>query len=262
VFERFGDQARDVVSLATAEARQLGHGHIGTKHLLLGILAEATSPAATALADSGTTLSGCRELAAELVGNRGGPFSRSGELPYTERANRSLERASRLALRRLDPQVDPSHILLSVLDVEGRAGQVLRGLSVDPATVRRHLEAVNVGGSAPQEADSPGPAGGSREVRGPDPACASCGASLSAHLAHRGLVLRGGRHDGSIRDRLLLVLRGGGRRQPNLIGPTRQALFGWGLRLSPLPSSAKGRRAKHPPTRNADMLLAPAGVLA
>jgi len=127
----------------------------------------------------------------DKVGNRGGPSSRSGELPYTERANRSLERASRLALRRLDPQVDPSHILLSVLDVEGRAGQVLRGLSVDPATVRRHLEAVNVGGSAPQEADSPGPAGGSREVRGPDPACASCGASLSAHLAHRGLDASG-----------------------------------------------------------------------
>jgi ATP-dependent Clp protease ATP-binding subunit ClpA len=187
VFERFGDQARDVVSLAAAEAHQLGHGHIGTEHLLLGILVDATSSAAVALVESGATLNGCRELAAELVGNRGDPSSRSGELPYTERANRSLERASRLALRRRDPQVEPFHILLSMLDVEGRAGQVLRGLSVDPTTVRRHLEA----------ADEPAPALPDREVpaapatRGPEPACASCGADLGAHLAHRMLEARG-----------------------------------------------------------------------
>jgi hypothetical protein len=189
VFERFSDQARDVLSLAAAEARQLGHGHIGTEHLLLGILVEATSPASTALADSGTTLSGCRELAAELVGNRGGPSTRSGDLPYTERANRSLERASRLALRRRDPAVEPSHILLSVLDVEGRAGQVLRGLSVDPETVRRHLESRDSAGSADSAprgaATASSPAGGAREVRGPEPACASCGAGLGAHLGYR-----------------------------------------------------------------------------
>ena len=206
VFERFGDQARDVVSLAAAEARQLGHGHLGTEHLLLGILAEATSPAATALADSGTTLSGCRELAAELVGNRGGPSTRTDELPYTERANRSLERAARLAMRRRDPVVDPSHILLSVLDVEGRAGQVLRGLSVDPSVVRRHLESLEAAGSPDPEpaeaAEGAAPAASAasadtaaaapaREVRAVEPACASCGASLDTHLGYRVLDASG-----------------------------------------------------------------------
>ena len=195
MFERFGDQARDVVSLAAAEARQLGHGHVGTEHLLLGILSDGNSPAAEALVACGVSLSGCRELAAELVGNRGGPSTRSGDLPYTERANRSLERASRLALRRRDPQVDPTHILLSLLDVEGRAGQVLRGLSVDPSIVGQRLE-TPAGTPAPAPEGTTASHGEAPAVRGHEPACASCGAELEDHLGHR--VMESRRPEGTV----------------------------------------------------------------
>ena len=38
VFERFTQQARRAVALAKQEARHLGHGSVGTEHLLLGLL--------------------------------------------------------------------------------------------------------------------------------------------------------------------------------------------------------------------------------
>ena len=39
-------QVKKVVELAIDEARRLGHSHVGTEHLLLGIVRESESPAA------------------------------------------------------------------------------------------------------------------------------------------------------------------------------------------------------------------------
>jgi ATP-dependent Clp protease ATP-binding subunit ClpA len=179
VFERFSDQARTAVELARGEARGLGHGHVGTEHLLLGILADSDNPAARALTTAGASLAGCRELAVEAVAEQS-PAGAGTELRLTQRANRALERAARLALRRHDAQVETSHILLSVLDVEGRAGQVLRGLGVDLNALRATLdspasEAATVG-SPPIEPPLPDEVG---------PRCAQCHASLADSLAEQ-----------------------------------------------------------------------------
>ena len=40
MFERFTDRARKVTVDAQAASRRLGHGHIGTEHLLLGLIRE------------------------------------------------------------------------------------------------------------------------------------------------------------------------------------------------------------------------------
>jgi ATP-dependent Clp protease ATP-binding subunit ClpC len=49
VLDRFSDRARSAVSVAELEARRMGHHHIGTEHLLLGILSEADGDEATAI---------------------------------------------------------------------------------------------------------------------------------------------------------------------------------------------------------------------
>ena len=135
VFERYSDQARQAVELADVEARRLGHGHLGTEHLLLGIVAEGQSEAARALTAAGATLQGCRELVAEAVGDQP-QVPPAAELRLTDRANRALERAARLARRRRDPRVEPSHVLVSVLDVRAdmRIGE-LRDQGVECAEV-------------------------------------------------------------------------------------------------------------------------------
>ena len=68
MFERFTDQARRVVVLAQEEARNLGHGYIGTEHILLGLLSEGEGLAAQALGALDITLDQVRVQVAEIVG--------------------------------------------------------------------------------------------------------------------------------------------------------------------------------------------------
>jgi ATP-dependent Clp protease ATP-binding subunit ClpC len=122
---------------------KLGHGHVGTEHLLLGLLIQAGSAAAEALHASGVSLAPGREKVIEALASRAtAPAPGAGDqVPLTDRASRALDRATRLSLRMGSEVVGSDHVLLSVLDVEGTAGQVLRGLSVDPSVVREALMA-------------------------------------------------------------------------------------------------------------------------
>jgi ATP-dependent Clp protease ATP-binding subunit ClpC len=187
VLDRFSDGSRRVVSLAEAEARRFGHSYVGTEHLLLGILAGGESPAADALVAGGATLDAARDKVAEVAGGTG---RAGGDPQLSDRARRALERASRLSLRARDPEVSSEHILLAVLDVEGRAGQVLRSLAVDLAGVRNAVDPTA----------QPAPPGDPERARAPGagPVCPSCGAALDSNLAHRTLASPG--DDGEIRD--------------------------------------------------------------
>ena len=55
MFQRFTDGARRVVEDAQDEAMALRHGHVGTEHLLLGLLREGEGVAAQVLARAGVT---------------------------------------------------------------------------------------------------------------------------------------------------------------------------------------------------------------
>lgn len=55
MFERFTQSARAVVVRAQEEARGLDHGHIGTEHILLGLLSPDAGGARTVLASVGIT---------------------------------------------------------------------------------------------------------------------------------------------------------------------------------------------------------------
>lgn len=186
MLERFSDAARRVVAIAEKEARRLGHGHIGTEHLLLGIMSDGQGGAARALVAAGVTLDGYRQKVAEAVSAEA--TSEAGDLPFTDRANRALERASRLSLRRHDDHVETEHVLLSLLDVEGTAGQVLRGLAIDPARVRSVLES-----SDDMRAGAP--------LR-TSPRCVACGTALDTALAHRVVVSRG---EGGLRQEFVVA---------------------------------------------------------
>ena len=66
MFERFTQEARKATVDAQAVARRLGHGHIGTEHLLLGLL-ETGGVAARVLAGLGITGAAVeREILAEV----------------------------------------------------------------------------------------------------------------------------------------------------------------------------------------------------
>jgi ATP-dependent Clp protease ATP-binding subunit ClpC len=173
VFDRFSDPARSAIEMAEAETRRLGHHHIGTEHLLLGLLSEDKSDEAQALKAAGATLGGARKKVVEAVGMNLDPYE--GDPILTARAKRAIERASRFSLQRLDEHVETEHLLLGILDVEGTACQVLRGLGVDVAGLRRTIDIEVTAASDPES-----PAAG-----GASPRCADCGAVLATALSHR-----------------------------------------------------------------------------
>ncbi|MFJ1702783.1 Clp protease N-terminal domain-containing protein [Kitasatospora sp. NPDC088346] len=67
MLERFTTSARQVVVRAREEAAALGHGHIGTEHLLLAVLADADEPSAAVLVDSGLDHTTARTAALRLL---------------------------------------------------------------------------------------------------------------------------------------------------------------------------------------------------
>lgn len=68
MFERFDAGARATVVSARDEARDLGHGWIGTEHLLLGVLHTAGYRAVEELAGAGLTVDVVREEIRRRVG--------------------------------------------------------------------------------------------------------------------------------------------------------------------------------------------------
>jgi len=68
MFERFTDQSRRAVVLAQEEATRLNHDHIGTEHVLAGLLREKRGTTARTLEASGITLDAVREQIETLTG--------------------------------------------------------------------------------------------------------------------------------------------------------------------------------------------------
>jgi ATP-dependent Clp protease ATP-binding subunit ClpC len=138
--------AASAIAAAELEARGLGHDRVGTEHLLLGLFANEPGGVSAALREAGATLAAARHKVADAVGPASPELSlASGDpLPMTARAERALARAVRFAHASGEEAATADHLLRGVLDVEGTAGQVLRGLGVD---VRR-LYATVAGESA------------------------------------------------------------------------------------------------------------------
>ena len=137
MFERFTERARQVVVLASEEARLLKHDYIGTEHLLLGLLGEDDALAAEVLASFGVALKPARTQAVRIVGS--GDAASSDQLPFTPRAKRVLESA----LEEADPpdgDVRTEHMLLGILrERDGVARQVLLAFDTDPEGIRDEL---------------------------------------------------------------------------------------------------------------------------
>lgn len=191
MFERFGEDALRVVTRARDEALGLSHDHVGTEHLLLGLMGGEATPASEALVAAGASLASVREKVVEALASRTTRhrLSSGDDLPFSDRAQRALDRAGRLSLRMGSDEVRAEHILLSLLTVEGTAGQVLRGLGADPATVEAALASsgrttTETGESAQQELPD------RHAVAGP--LCASCGASLEHTLGRARVTISSG----------------------------------------------------------------------
>jgi len=67
MFNRFTERARKVVVLAKEEAKRFNHNHIGTEHLLLGLVKEGEGVASAVLQNLGLSLEMIRLEVEKLV---------------------------------------------------------------------------------------------------------------------------------------------------------------------------------------------------
>ena len=113
MFERFTDQAREVVVLAQDESRELKHNYIGTEHLLLGLLREEEGLAARVLESLDISVEDVRAQVARIVGQ--GDEVTTGQIPFTPRAKKVLELSLREALALGRKSIGTEHVLLGLL---------------------------------------------------------------------------------------------------------------------------------------------------
>jgi ATP-dependent Clp protease ATP-binding subunit ClpC len=156
MFELYTDRARQVVVLSGEEAKRLGHAHIGTEHILLGLIREGTGVAARALqavsVEFDATHVQVRQMIHRATPVRGAPPA--GHIPFTPRAKTVLEIASREARDLSHDYIGTEHILLALMrEGEGAGARLLRGTGVEFADIRHHIRHLMRGG---QESQPPG----------------------------------------------------------------------------------------------------------
>jgi ATP-dependent Clp protease ATP-binding subunit ClpC len=141
MFARFTERARQVVVLTQDEARALRHHHIGTEHLVLGLLREEDGLGARVLESLGVTLEQARERVRVVVGE-GDPEepALTGQIPFTPRAKKALELALREALSMNHRYIGTEHVLLGLVRLgEGVGVEILESSGAPPDVVRNEV---------------------------------------------------------------------------------------------------------------------------
>lgn len=138
MFEHFTNTAIAVIMKAQEEARRLQHNFVGTEQLLLGLLKEGSSLAASVLKDFGVNLLDARQEVEAIIGRGSG--NPPAEVPFTPKVKQVFEQAFQEA-RKLDADyIEPEHLLLSLTQSqESVAYRVLENLGVSPSKVRTRL---------------------------------------------------------------------------------------------------------------------------
>jgi hypothetical protein len=134
LFHRFTRRARDAMGAAQEAARSLGDDHVGTEHVLLGLLAVERGGAARVLTALGIEADAVRGRVEE------GPGSPAGQLPFAPQTKKALELSLREALALGHNHIGTEHVLLGLIRESGAAAGLLASLGVDGDRIRAEVE--------------------------------------------------------------------------------------------------------------------------
>ena len=139
MIERYTDDARDVMSRARREAQKFGHDHIGTEHILLGLIEVKSCVAADVLGHRAVNVPAAKAQVEKLVkpGKGQGP---DGTLPRTEHAQHVLNDAINEARQLKHNYIGTEHLLLGLLyEKDCIATEVLGNLGLKLDEVRQDV---------------------------------------------------------------------------------------------------------------------------
>ena len=142
--DRFTERAKNAFELAQAAASELGHGYVGSEHILLGLSREGGGVAAKVLRESGLE----SQLVFDLIVKNVGRGDR-GETPaqgLTPRAKRIVEVAVMEANRLGHSYVGTEHLLMGILrEYDSVASKLILMTGVD--LNKLYTDIINVFGS-------------------------------------------------------------------------------------------------------------------
>ena len=184
VFERFTDRGRSALIHAQQEARVRGHDHIGTEHLLLGLMDEKEGVAARALAELGVTLERVWDEIEQTVGRTA--EGSQGNASFTPRLKEVLELSLRECLQQGHNYIGTEHLLLGLVrEGEGVGARVLLAVGVELPRVRQSVLQVMSGyqGKTTSEVVSQG------FESSDSPRCGGCSSELELALRYRSITV-------------------------------------------------------------------------
>lgn len=141
MFERYSEHAHSVMEHARMEAQKLRHDHLGTEHILLGLIEVKEGVASMVLRHRRVDLPHARQKVLDLVEHGPGPMDGNYEkLPTTSHAQNVLSDAIREARMLKHSTIGSEHLLLGLLyENEGAGARALRELGLNLEDVRRDV---------------------------------------------------------------------------------------------------------------------------
>ncbi len=131
MFSNFTEKARIAINNAHDAACGMGHGYIGSEHLLLGIIEEGTGVGAQILENAGVKKEVLEEKIRELMGSNT-PLNVNTELALTPRSKRILEIAAMEARSMGHRYIGTEHILIGIIkDGDGVGANILAACGAD-----------------------------------------------------------------------------------------------------------------------------------
>lgn len=138
----FSPRVKDVISYSKDEAIRLGQSHIGTEHLMLGLIRERNGVAITILENLGVDIETFKKRVESLARTDG--FSTSvqkSNIPLTKQAEKALKTTFLEAKKYGSSSIGTSHLLLCILRNEkDPITQLLGQYSVDYDKVREEYQ--------------------------------------------------------------------------------------------------------------------------
>ncbi len=141
MFERFTEEARNVMARARQQAQRFGHNSIRTEHIFLGLLKEDDCTGAKILKDHGVDTKKMRRELKQTLKPKGEPDPEAeNKLPPTPLSAHVIQYALEEARTLKHDHIGTEHLLLGLLrETDGVAAQTLANLGIKLEDVRESL---------------------------------------------------------------------------------------------------------------------------
>jgi ATP-dependent Clp protease ATP-binding subunit ClpA len=138
MFERFSEEAVEVIVYSQEESRRLGHNNISAELLLLGLIRQEKGLAAKVLKSMGVKLKDARREVEKIIGRGSGCVSL--EIPFTPIAQQVLELSAKESRQQGHYYVGTEHLLLAFTEqTEEKSRRILENLRLDPQKLRTQV---------------------------------------------------------------------------------------------------------------------------